>query len=160
MPIQSHILDSYPKGWANPSVARISAVLPAAGAWDTTPLELVTAYASFAQIGLTYTRGAVNGAVDYQIEVSLYSGAAIVPAGAAEWLEQTVIAIGALVPGADTQSATQAEYQTFQAASAAAETVTLAPIELGGVVERMRIRARESGVVGTPGTCQISMNLI
>lgn len=152
--------DSYPKGWQNPIVARVSAALPAAGAWDATPVENVSAYAHRALVLVTYTRGAVGGAVDIALQVSPYSVAALVPAGAQEWIEASVLSVGGVVAGADTRSREQMEYITFQPVGAAAETIQLGPIELGGTVERIRIPARESGVVGTPGTCQITIELM
>lgn len=155
-----NVLDSYPKGWQNPIIARASAALPAAGAWDASPTECVSAYAHRALILVTYTRGAVNGAVDVALQVSPYSGATLVPAGAQEWIEASVLSVGGVVAGADTRSREQMEYITFQAVGAAAETVQLGPIEIGGTVERIRIPARESGVVGTPGTCQITIELM
>jgi len=159
MPVRSHVLDPYPKGWQNPIVARTSAALPAGGAWDASPTEFVTAYATQALIAITYTQGGQDGAMDWQVELSPYSSAALVPTGASEWIEQTALAVGGVTSGADTQSLAQAEYQTFDPASALAETVILAPIDMAGIIERMRIRARESGSILSPGTCQITVQL-
>jgi len=151
----------HPTGWSNPQTVRASAALPAAGAWDTSPTELVSAYARWLSLHFTYTRGAAGGAFDWQLEVSPYSGTTTVPAGASEWVTQSVYAGGAVALGADTQSNVQREYQTYGSQGAAAEDFVYGPLELAGNVERYRVRARESadGVQGTPGTLQISGEL-
>jgi hypothetical protein len=106
-------------------------------------------------LGFTYTRGAAGGAFDWQIEYSQYSLAALVPAGASEWVTEAIYAAGAVAAGADTTSLVQRELQSYQATGAAAEDFLYGPIEIDGTVERIRILARESGVVLTPGTLQI-----
>lgn len=151
----------HPTGWANPQIVRASAALPAAGAWDAAPTELVSAYARWLSLHFTYTRGAAGGAFDWQLEVSPYAVTANVPAGAAEWITQSIYAAGAVVQGADTQSYAQREYQTYGSQGAAAEDFVYGPVELAGNVERYRVRARESadGIVGTPGTLQVAGEL-
>ena len=151
------IANTYPVAWVNPVTMRASAALPAAGAWDATPTEQNVAGAGSVTFSLTYTRGAAGGAFDFQIQSSIYSIAGNVPAGAGEWADEAAYAIGAVGAGADTQSRVQAEYQTFQATGAAAETFTFGPIDLAHTIERLRVTARESGVVGTPGTLAIVM---
>ena len=153
------IFDTHPRGWTNPVDARASAALAAAGAWDATPTEFFVSGAQNLTLGFTYTRGAAGGAFDYQIEVSLYSLTANAPTGAAEWITESVYASGAVAAGADTQSRVQREYQTYQSQGAAAEDFAYGVIALNGTIERARIRARESGVVGTPGTLQIAAEL-
>jgi len=137
--------------------ARASAALPAAGAWETSPTELFVSEASWLTIFLTYTRGAAGGAYDWQLEVSPYAITADVPAGAQEWGDVTAYAVGAVVAGVDTQSQMQEEYVNYGSTGAAAEMNVFGPIHLGGAVERIRIRCRETGVVGTPGTLQIEI---
>ena len=156
----NHFLDPYPKGWQNPQVARVSAALAAAGAWDTTPLVLLCDYANVLAVDLVYTRGAANGAVDIQVQASIYSIAALVPAGGQEWEDISIKAAGAVVPGADTQSHVQADYYTFTSLAAAIDSINIGPFILGGLYERVRIYARESGVVGTPGICQLTIQLM
>ena len=146
------IFSPHPVAWQNPVTMRASAALPAAGAWDAAPTEQNVAGAGSILISFTYTRGAANGAFDWQLESSIYSVAANVPAGAGEWGDESVLAVGAVAAGADTQSLVQDGYQTFTSSGAAAETFVFGPIELDHVVERIRIPCRESGVVGTPGT--------
>ena len=154
------VLDPYPKGWANPQVVRASAALPAAGAWDASPTELVSDYVRNLTLHFTYTRGAqaAAGAFDWQLEVSPYSSVALVPTGASEWVTESIYAAGAVALGADTQSRVQREYQTYGSQGADPEDFVYGPIDLGRNVERYRIRARESadGDTGTPGTLQIT----
>ena len=138
--------------------ARVSAALPAAGAWDT-PTELFISEAEQLTVFLTYTRGGVGGAFDWQMETSPYSVVGLVPAGAQEWGDPSVYAVGALVAGTEVQSFTQEEHITYTAEGAAAEMHAFGPIQLGGTAERLRIRCRESGAVGTPGTLQITIKV-
>lgn len=156
------IRQSYPRGWQNPVNARASAALPAAGAWDTSPTEFFCSGAKALSITFTYTRGAAGGAFDWQLEASPYSVAALVPAGGGEWANQTAKLVGGVALGADTQSRVQAEYQTYGSQAAPAETFTVGPIYLDGVFERLRIPCRESadGVQGTPGTLQVSVEMV
>ena len=153
--------DSYPRGYANPVTLRASAALAGAGAWDATPTESFSTNAKSLTLSFTYTRGAAGGAFDWQLEVSIYAVAANVPAGAAEWVTESIYAAGAVAAGADTQSLVQREYQTYESQGAAAEDFVYGPIELGGTIERIRVRARESadGVQGTPGTLSIVAEL-
>ena len=137
-------------------VARVSAGLPAAGAWDIAMPELVCAGAEQVTLHLGYTRGAAGGAFDWQVAVSPYSIAALVPAGGAEWTTLALYEAGAVVAGADTQSNVQREYQNYASTAAAQEAWVYGPIGLAGSIERLRVRARETGVVGTPGILQIT----
>jgi len=154
-----NIFDSYPPAWVNPVTMRASAALPAAGAWDAAPTEQNVAGAGSITFSFTYTEGAVGGAFDWQLQTSIYSVAANVPAGAGEWGDEALYSAGAVAAGADTQSRVQAEYQTFNPVGVAAETFTYGPVELGHTIERVRILARESGVVGTPGLLQVTAEL-
>jgi hypothetical protein len=140
--------------YLNVQIARASAALPAAGAWDT-PTELYCPYFENVTLNFTYTRGAAGGAFDFQIETSPYSVAANAPAGASEWVTASIYAGGAVAAGADTTSLVQRELESYTSQGAAAEDFSFGPVDLGGTVERIRIRARESGVPGTPGTLQI-----
>jgi len=78
-----------------------------------------------------------------------------VPTDASEWVTEAIKAAGAVVAGADTTSLVQRDSQSYTSQGAAAEDFSFGPIELNGTVERIRVRAAESGVVGTPGTLQI-----
>ena len=155
MPFSSYVMDPYPKGWRNPVVMKISAALPGAGAWDT-PIEQSIFGAQGLTLSFTYTPGAAGGAFDYQIELSPYSIAALAPTGAAEWVTEAIYAGGIVAAGVDTQSREQREFETYQATGVAAEDYQI-DHELQSPYERIRIRTRESGVAGTPGTLQITM---
>jgi len=158
MPNRDYVLDPYPKAWTNPVVMRASAALPAAGAWDATPTEQNIFGAQGMTFSFTYTRGAAGGAFDYQIELSPYSVVALVPAGANEWITESIYASGAVALGVDTQSREQREYQTYGSTGAGAEGFQI-DFELRAPYERIRILARESadGIPANPGTLQITM---
>ena len=154
------IFSPAPRGYTNPVILRVSAALPGAGAWDAAPVESSSAFAARMTLAFTYTRGAAGGAFDWQLEVSPYAVAANVPAGASEWITEAIYAGGAVVAGADTQSRVQREYQTYASTGAGAEDFVYGPIDLHSMIERVRVRARESGVVGTPGTLQITAEIV
>lgn len=151
-------MNTHPPGYINPVVLRVSAVL--AGAWDAAPTESSSAFAEFLTLSFTYTRGGAGGAFDYQLWTSIYSVAANVPAGAQEWQAPAIYASGVVAAGADTQSRDQREYETYEATGAAVESLTIGPIPLRSTIERIRVRARESGAAGTPGTLQITGELV
>jgi hypothetical protein len=151
---------THPPGFENPVVLRASAALAAAGAWDAAPTETPCAFVDNITLNFTYTRGAVGGAFDWQVETSPYAVAANVPAGASEWVTQSIYAGGLVAAGADTTSLVQRELQSYGSQGAAAEDFSYGPIALEGTVERIRVRARESGVVGTPGTLQITAVMV
>ena len=155
------IFDTHPRGWTNPVDARAIAALAAAGAWDATPTEFFASGAQNLTLAFTYTRGAAGGAFDFQIATSLYAVTANAPTGAAEWITESIIAAGAVALGADTQSRVQRDSETYGSQGAAVEAFSYGPIALKGTIERVRVRARESadGIVGTPGTLQISGEL-
>lgn len=150
---------THPPGWVNPVTLRASAALPAAGAWDAAPTESSVMGADHIALNFTYTRGAAGGAFDWQLWVSIYAVAGNVPAGADEWVAESLYAAGAVVPGADSTSTAQRELESYTATGAAAESFVFGPIQLLGTIERVRVRARESGVVGTPGTLAIVMEV-
>ena len=155
----SAVYDSHPHGWANPVALRASAALPAAGAWDAAPTESFSSGAHRLTLYFTYTEGEEqggDGAFDWQLWVSGVSVAALLPTGAEEWVVEPIYAAGAVAAGSTTQSNVQTEYQTYTTEVAGAtEEFVYGPIEFHGTVERIRVRARESGNTGTPGTLQI-----
>ena len=138
--------------------ARAYAALPAAGAWST-PTELFCSESGFATLSFSYLRGAAGGAFDFEVSISPYSVVANMPAGMQEWTVMTLYESGALAAGVDTNGLVQREHLTYQATGAAAEGLAFGPIQLNETAERIRIRARESGVVGTPGSLGIVLVL-
>ena len=150
------IFNAHPPGYVNPVNLRVSAALPAAGAWDATPVESFCAGADTLTLSLTYTRGAAGGAFEFQMQVSIYGAVGSVPAGADEWVTEAIYAGGAVVAGADTTSLIQRELERYTSQGAAAESFPYGPIEIKQGIQRVRIRARESGVILTPGVLQVS----
>ncbi len=144
---RDHVLDPYPKGWANPVTIRADGALT--NVWVVSGTTNV-AYATGVTFSFTYERGAAGGAVDTQIQVSIYSIAALVPAGFDEWISAALYAAGAVAAGADTQSRLQREYETY-AATGVGDESWVDVLELPTPIERIRLRVRESGVPGTPG---------
>jgi len=134
-------------------VARASAVLLGAGAWDVTPTVLTTAGMDYIRLVCTYTRGAAGGAFEMVIETSGESSGA-------GWERATLYAAGVVAAGEDTTSTFQREGLEYAATAAAAEAVNFGPLALNGTVERLRIAAHETGVVGTPGTLEIKTFLM
>lgn len=157
---RDYITDPYPRGYENPVNLRASAALEAVGAWDAAPVESPSTNAKHLMLTFTYTRGAAGGAFDWQLWTSPYSVVALVPAAGQEWTAPAIYGSGGVAAGVDTQSRTQREYETYQATGAAVESFTYGPIPLEGVIERIRVRARESGIVVTPGALQITGELI
>lgn len=153
-------LDPYPRGYTNPVTLRVSAALPAAGAWDATPVESFVSGGQYMTLSFTYTRAAAGGAFDWQLETSIYAVVGNVPAGASEWVTESIYQAGAVVAGADTTSNVQRELQTYQATGAGAEDFVFGPIALNATVERVRIQARESGAVANPGTLSIVAEVV
>lgn len=148
------IMSGHPVGWSNPVTMRASAALPAAGAWDATPTEQNVAGGDKLRLSLTYTRGGAAGAFEFQVEASVYSVVGNVPAGASEWVTQALYEPGTLAVGVDEVSLIQRESVSYTATGAAAEDFFPTPIDLAGL-ERVRVRARETGNVGAPGTLSI-----
>jgi len=136
-------------------VARAVAALPANGAWDAAPTEIITAGMDYARLVCTYDQDAAAqaGAFEIVIETSgEYTGAG--------WERSTLYAGGGVVGGADTTSTFQREGLEYGATAAAAEAVNFGPIALYGTVERMRIPARETGDDANPGTLEIKVFLM
>jgi len=105
----------------------------------------------------TYERGAAGGGVDWQIEVSVYSAAALVPAGSSEWITEAIYAAGGVAPGVDTANAVQRDYQTYISTGAGDEDWVYT-LQLPTPIERVRILVREAvtGVPGTPGNLNVT----
>ena len=158
------LTQTHPVAWVNPVNLRVSAALPAAGAWDADGDLVIQniAGASHISFSFSYTRGAENGAFDFQIDWSIYSIVGLAPVGAGEWGTEVIYSGGPVVLSTDTQSEIQQEYQTYGSSGVAIETFFYGPLELGRGVERIRIRGRESadGIIGTPGILQITAELI
>lgn len=152
MPIS--ISQPHPVAWTNPTTMRAAAVLPAAGAWDTDPIEISCAGAWWARFYFTYTRDGDSGSMDYRYEISPYS---VDQAGVEDWYQGMLYTAGTLTPCSDVHSNAQREYITYCSTAAGAETWIGPPVRLAGCIERIRIFCRETpgGDVGTPGDCHV-----
>lgn len=126
-------------------IARASALLPAGGAWDASPLVLQCAGLKYVTLYFTYTRGGAGGAFNFCIDIS--------PDGSGtNWYQMTQYAPAVLVAGTDSVSNFQRESVTYTAISGNPELVVYGVIELYGTVDRIRIPAREIGNIAAPGT--------
>jgi hypothetical protein len=137
----------------NPATIRASAILPAVGAWDPTPIIFPMAGFGVATLFFAYTRGGAGGAFDWYLEGTPYAIDVIAPL--ATWFQSSLYAPAILAAGVDSQSRIQREYFTYQAVGGAIETFAYGALRLLGTVERLRLFARESGNVGAPGTLQV-----
>lgn len=136
----------------NPVTIRVSAALPAAGAWDAAPLEIACAGAKWVTFHFFYTRAGVGGDFQFRIENSLRSADDLV---LPNWARFSAMTVGGVVSGADTLSNIQRQDIEYGSTAAGVEGFTYGPLHLGGTIERLRIPAHESGAVGTPGTLYI-----
>lgn len=129
-------------------IARASAALAAAGAYDTTPTAMFCP--GFKRVTLfgEYTRGGAGGAVNLKIEGS--------PVGTGDvWHNLTQYSAGTLAVNADTTSGVQREILKYGSTGAAIEKFAVT-VELNGAVERLRVNCAEIGAVGTPGTVKVT----
>jgi hypothetical protein len=130
------------------AVARASAALAAAGAYDATPTEMFCP--GFKRVTLfgEYTRGGAGGAVNLKIEGS--------PVGTGDvWHTLTQYSGAVLALGSDSVSGVQREVLKYGSTGAAIEKFTVT-VDLNGAVERLRVNCAESGAVGTPGTVKVT----
>lgn len=147
------ISEGHPLGIANPATIRVAAALAGAGAWDAAPLEFACAGFRSLTLYMAYTRGAANGAFDYEIYYSPYSADLVAPA--VSWFSMTIYDAGALAAGTLVQSRIQSEYITYQAVTGNPEGIVTSAFNLVEGAERIRIPCRESGALANPGTLQI-----
>lgn len=124
--------------------ARATVVLPGAGAYDATPIELPCQEYDFMTLYIAYTRGDTGGAFKMKIEVSPDSSGDT-------WYRSTVYDAGAVAGGSDTTSLFQREELQYTATGATVEKVVF-HVTLDSGVQRVRIPCAEAGAVGKPGT--------
>lgn len=124
--------------------ARATVVLPGAGAYDATPIELPCQEYDFITLYIAYTRGDTGGAFKMKIEVSPDSSGDT-------WYRSTVYDAGAVAGGSDTTSLFQREELQYTATGATVEKVVFR-VTLDAGVQRVRIPCAEAGAVGKPGT--------
>lgn len=131
----------------NNQVARASAVLPAAGAYDTTPTTLPCPGFSWLTLFFRYTRGGASGAFAFKIEGQL--------AGDTDWYQTTRYSGGTVTTGANVSSDAQREEVEIGAAGAGEELYHYGPIRLERGLDQLRVNAKETGNTGAPGTLEI-----
>jgi hypothetical protein len=129
-------------------VARVSAVLLGAGAFDAAPVEMFCSNFHSVMLFIEYTRAGAGGKVKLKIEGSQVGSGS-------EWFQVSLYNPGAPVANSDSTSVFQREFEEYGSTAAGIEKVAL-PISLYGAFERLRIAAAESGAVGTPGTCKVT----
>lgn len=126
---------------------RASAALPAAGAWDDAADVTELRVHEFSQVTVfaDYTEGTSGGAVEYVVETSpVSSGDDWFPAE--EVIDETAVA-----------SSGESRIFPVRAASMRLNGTQRAPahtLDVSGA-DRLRVRAREVGVTGTPGTFRV-----
>lgn len=131
-------------------VARASAALPVAGAW-TTPSELYCPTFLHATLAFTYTRGGAGGKFEFKIEVANAKAPTV-------WHQFSLYDPGTLASGSDVLSLQQRESVEYASTGAGAERFAY-QFYLNGLWEKIRVPARETGAVGTPGTLKIDLSL-
>jgi len=129
-------------------IMRVSAALPAAGAYDAAPLAIECMGWTKMTLLCAYTRGALGGAVRFYVDVS-YGTAPTV------YYQTTVYEAGAVVAGADTHSTIPHEDFTWNSGGAAIERFAYA-LEIPSNIKNIRVVASEIGVIATPGTFAVN----
>ncbi len=129
-------------------IARVSAVLPGAGAFDLAPLELSCIDFHYVTLDVVYTRGGAGGDMQLKIELSPDTTGT-------DWYQSGLYAAGIVASGADVVSNIQREEIEYGSTAAGAARFTLGPLQLQGGAQRIRIPCQESGNVGAPGTVEI-----
>ena len=146
----------HPTGQSNPITVRAAAALPAAGAWDSVPLEIPVIAFDQITFYFSYDEGAEadegTGAFDWYLEYSPYYADL---AGVEDWFQMSLYDAGVLASGADTQSFIQKEYITYGATSSSVQNFTYGPLGIERTIERLRLVARESGDTDNPGTLHV-----
>ena len=142
--------DQYPGIGSTAQLLRAYAALEAAGAYDTA-VAVNTVGMSRVTLWGEYTRGAAGGAVDLLLEVSPWQ-AVNAPAGAvSEWYPMGMLELEGVAAGVDATNLIQRGIITYTSIDATRDSFTI-DLSLPSYIERIRISARESGVVGTPGS--------
>lgn len=131
---------------------RATAVLPGSPTFDPNPAEILCPGFDFLVLYFGYTRGAVGGEFQALIEFSPFVSA---PASGGEWFAGSAIEVPTITGGSNVISLVQGERIQYGSTGSGLETFAFGPVSLQRAVQRMRISATETGVVGTPGDLQI-----
>ena len=129
---------------------RARAALAAAGAWDATPTAINVQGYNRIVILADYEQGAAGGSCDLGIEWAPHQ-TVNVPAGGPTWYPLTTMESQVLTAGVESVAEVQQAVIRFDP-SAAGQNTFVIDLSLPSNIERVRVAAREVGVVGTPGT--------
>ena len=121
--------------------ARASAVLPAAGAYDTSPTAICMNTTREVAFLISYTRGGVAGAVTYKIEMTN---------DGTNWYQCADVMEAAVVAGSDSLNLQQRSAFSYTATGGSAEKFMSQSYVVSATF--VRIVFKESGNVGAPGT--------
>lgn len=122
-------------------IAKESAVLPAAGVYDPSPLGIACNQYKEASFKVSYTRGGAGGAVTYKIEFS---------DDGLKWFQVCEVQKPNVVTGTDVVDLTQRAEIKYGSTGATIERFMTPTFAVSG--QFIRIVMKESGAVGTPGT--------
>lgn len=138
----------------NSLIIRASAVMAAAGAYDTNPTEIDCSQADQADFWLSYDQhvSASAGQVTVKIETAITVG------GTDYWsYARYVVLTGTFAQGSTVDSQVQAETLEFDPTAATAEYIHLMVDSLNA--DKIRINVKESGETSYPGTVAIYCRL-
>jgi hypothetical protein len=134
-------------------VARVSAILPAAGAFDPIPLHLVCAGFTHMMLFISYTKGGqAAGAMQFRVEQT-HDGIDIV---APIWYQGSVLGINLVVSGVVSTDNLQRERIQYGATAGAIEHYMFGPYALQEAIEQIRIPCCEIGEIANPGIVAIT----
>lgn len=122
-------------------IARVSSVLPAAGAYDSEPISVPLQNMSEVTFMCEYTRGGASGAVTFKLQFSNDKS---------NWYDVAELQSATLSAGVDVADLIQRANISYTATGATAELFMTPTFTTAG--QWFRIVAKESGNVGAPGT--------
>lgn len=129
-------------------LVRAKGALHAAGAIDTSDPLPCSGYRRVMLYG-AYTPGAAGGAMRMIVEVSPFSTTPVEPV---EWFVLSALSVDQSQEGEPLYDFVFNKWIGYYAeGSDDEETFTYGPINLAGVVQRMRVRFSELGMIGSPG---------
>lgn len=129
-------------------VLRATAALPAAGAYDASPVPMPVAGWKRLTLFCSYTQGAAGGSVRMLMQFAI--------AGApTTWYRPTNYRAGGFVAGADVDSSLQCESLLYTATAAGVERF-IYDMDLPSNVEYVRVACAEVGAQAKPGTMAIT----
>lgn len=128
------------------TTARASAALPAAGAYDASPVTIPDNQGAEVTFYFDYTRGGAAGAFQYKIENSI---------DGVNWYQQASVQELPIVAGTDLVAVSQRASISYTATGASKESFSSETLTVASTY--IRILAKETGNVGSPGTLAITV---